>query len=68
MRSVITLYRLDEHMPSLVCVSINSLGSDTVVFNVTASETQLGRGMFEVLLLYLAFLLCALPLLGLTDG
>lgn len=68
MRSVITLYRLDEHMPSLVCVSINSLGSDSVVFNVTASETQLGRGIFEVLHLHLAFLLCDLPLLGLTDG
>ncbi|XP_030248813.1 B-cell receptor CD22-like isoform X2 [Sparus aurata] len=50
MRSVITLYRLDEHMPSLVCVSINSLGSDSVVFNVTASETQLGLHTVSLLI------------------
>ncbi|XP_044214767.1 B-cell receptor CD22-like isoform X2 [Thunnus albacares] len=42
MRSVITLYRVDEDMPSLVCVSINSLGSDSFAFNVSSSETQLG--------------------------
>ncbi|XP_067456925.1 myelin-associated glycoprotein-like [Thunnus thynnus] len=42
MRSVITLYRVDEDMPSLVCVSINSLGSDSFSFNVSSSETQLG--------------------------
>lgn len=43
MRSVITLYRLDEDMPSLVCLSINSLGSDSFVFNVSSSQTQLGN-------------------------
>lgn len=43
MRSVITLYRLDEDMTSLVCFSINSLGSDSFVFNVSSSQTQLGK-------------------------
>lgn len=43
MRSIITLYRLDEDMPSLVCLSINSLGSDSFVFNVSSSQTQLGK-------------------------
>ncbi|XP_028280616.1 myelin-associated glycoprotein-like isoform X2 [Parambassis ranga] len=42
MRSVITLYHLDEDMPSLVCLSTNSLGSDSMTFNMSASETQLG--------------------------
>ncbi|KAM9309974.1 uncharacterized protein KZ484_025901 [Pholidichthys leucotaenia] len=42
MRSVITLYRLDEDMPSVVCVSINSLGSDRMAFNVSSSEKHLG--------------------------
>ncbi|TMS10913.1 B-cell receptor CD22 [Larimichthys crocea] len=42
MRSCITLYHLDGDMPSLVCLSINSLGSERFVFNVSASETQLG--------------------------
>ncbi|XP_070690993.1 myelin-associated glycoprotein-like [Pempheris klunzingeri] len=41
MRSLITLYRLDENMPSLVCLSINSLGSDSFTFNMSSSETQL---------------------------
>ncbi|KAM8734554.1 B-cell receptor CD22-like [Acanthopagrus schlegelii] len=50
MRSVITLYRLDEHMPSLVCVSLNSLGSDSFVFNVTSSETQLGLHTVSLLI------------------
>ncbi|KAE8289105.1 Sialoadhesin Sialic acid-binding Ig-like lectin 1 [Larimichthys crocea] len=42
MRSCITLYHLDGDMPSLVCLSMNSLGSERFVFNVSASETQLG--------------------------
>lgn len=57
MRSVITLYRLEENMPPLVCLSSNSLGSDSVAFNVSSSETQLGRGICRILRLYLAFLL-----------
>uniref|UniRef100_A0A3Q0QSI1 Ig-like domain-containing protein n=1 Tax=Amphilophus citrinellus TaxID=61819 RepID=A0A3Q0QSI1_AMPCI len=43
MRSVITLYHLGQDMPSLVCLSNNSLGSDNLAFNVSSSETQLGR-------------------------
>ncbi|XP_061573318.1 myelin-associated glycoprotein-like isoform X2 [Cololabis saira] len=41
-RSVITLYSLDEILPSVVCLSSNSLGSDSLVFNVSSSETQMG--------------------------
>ncbi|XP_030605299.1 myelin-associated glycoprotein-like [Archocentrus centrarchus] len=41
MRSVITLYHLGQDMPSLVCLSNNSLGSDNLAFNVSSSETQL---------------------------
>lgn len=47
LRSLITLYRLGEDMPSLVCLSISSLGSDNFTFNVSSSETQLGRGCFN---------------------
>uniref|UniRef100_A0A672FKJ3 Ig-like domain-containing protein n=1 Tax=Salarias fasciatus TaxID=181472 RepID=A0A672FKJ3_SALFA len=43
LRSLITLYRVDEDAPSLVCLSSNALGSDSLAFNVSASETQLGR-------------------------
>nr|XP_046255910.1 myelin-associated glycoprotein-like [Scatophagus argus]XP_046255911.1 myelin-associated glycoprotein-like [Scatophagus argus] len=50
MRSVITLYRLDEDMPSLVCLSINSLGSDRSAFNVSSSETQLGLHTLSLLI------------------
>ncbi|XP_070823057.1 B-cell receptor CD22-like [Chaetodon trifascialis] len=50
MRSVITLYRVDEDMPSLVCLSINSLGSDSFVFNVSSSETQLGLHTVSLLI------------------
>lgn len=42
MRSVITLYRVSEDVPTLVCRSRNSLGSDSLAYNVSASETQLG--------------------------
>ncbi|KAA8591820.1 hypothetical protein FQN60_017194 [Etheostoma spectabile] len=41
MRSLITLYHLDDDMPSLVCLSLNLLGSDSFTFNVSSSETQL---------------------------
>ncbi|XP_029308334.1 myelin-associated glycoprotein-like [Cottoperca gobio] len=41
-RSRITLHSLDDDMPSLVCRSISSLGSDSFVFNVSSSETHLG--------------------------
>ncbi|XP_044064258.1 B-cell receptor CD22-like isoform X2 [Siniperca chuatsi] len=50
MRSLITLYRLDKDMPSLVCLSINSLGSDSFVFNVSSSETQLGLHAVSLLI------------------
>uniref|UniRef100_A0A668S082 Ig-like domain-containing protein n=1 Tax=Oreochromis aureus TaxID=47969 RepID=A0A668S082_OREAU len=42
-RSVITLYYLGQDMPSLVCLSSNSLGSDSMAFNISSSETQLGK-------------------------
>ena len=53
------MYRLDEHMPSLVCVSLNSLGSDSFVFNVTSSETQLGRGILKCCI-YIWLFFCVL--------
>ncbi|XP_056300504.1 myelin-associated glycoprotein-like [Pseudoliparis swirei] len=40
--SVITLHHPDEATPSLVCVSINSLGSHRFVFNLSSSEPQRG--------------------------
>ncbi|TNN83303.1 Myelin-associated glycoprotein [Liparis tanakae] len=42
MRSVITLNRLDEATPSLVCVSFNSLGSHSFELNLFSSEPQRG--------------------------
>ncbi|XP_037642093.1 myelin-associated glycoprotein-like [Sebastes umbrosus] len=50
MRSHITLYRLDEDMPSLVCLSINSLGSDRFAFNVSSSISQLGLHALSLLI------------------
>ncbi|KAK9514182.1 hypothetical protein VZT92_027668 [Zoarces viviparus] len=50
MRSLITLYHLDEGMPSLACLSINSLGSHSFVFNVSSSETQLGLHALSLLI------------------
>lgn len=41
-RSLITLHGLDKDPPPLVCHSVNPLGADTLVFNVSASRTQLG--------------------------
>ncbi|KAM3614135.1 uncharacterized protein V6R79_010629 [Siganus canaliculatus] len=42
MRSRITLYHVNDNVPSLVCISTNTLGSDSFTFNVSSSETQLG--------------------------
>ncbi|XP_034410262.1 myelin-associated glycoprotein-like [Cyclopterus lumpus] len=50
MRSVITLYDLDKGMPSLVCLSINSLGSHSFVFNLSSSETELGLHALSLLI------------------
>ncbi|XP_031169772.2 myelin-associated glycoprotein-like [Sander lucioperca] len=50
MRSLITLYHLDDDMPSVVCLSINSLGSDSFAFNVSSSETQLGLHALSLLI------------------
>ncbi|XP_028437208.1 myelin-associated glycoprotein-like [Perca flavescens] len=50
MRSLITLYHLDDDMPSVVCLSINLLGSDSFAFNVSSSETQLGLHTFSLLI------------------
>ncbi|XP_024863322.2 B-cell receptor CD22 [Kryptolebias marmoratus] len=41
-KSLITLYHLNEDMPSLVCLSSNSLGSDSLAYNVSSSENLLG--------------------------
>lgn len=41
-RSVITLYSLNEDLPTLVCLSRNLLGFDSLAYNVSSSETQLG--------------------------
>nr|XP_054596945.1 sialic acid-binding Ig-like lectin 10 isoform X1 [Nothobranchius furzeri] len=38
-RSLISLYHLNEDMPTLVCLSSNSLGSDSLAFNVSSSDT-----------------------------
>ncbi|XP_060936975.1 myelin-associated glycoprotein-like [Limanda limanda] len=69
-RSVITLYHLDKDVPSLLCLTINSLGSDSLAFNVSASETQLDfPGFHTVSLLIgsaagaLGMLLMCVPLL-----
>ncbi|KAM4736559.1 myelin-associated glycoprotein-like [Anableps anableps] len=50
MRSVITLYRLNEDMPTLVCLSRNSLGSDSLAYNISSSETQLGIDVVSLLI------------------
>lgn len=47
MRSLITLYHLDEDMPSLGCLSVNQLGSDSFAFNVSSSQTQPGRKILQ---------------------
>ncbi|XP_030014117.1 Schwann cell myelin protein-like [Sphaeramia orbicularis] len=50
MRSLITLNRVDGDVPTLVCISSNSLGSDSFAFNISASETQLGLHTFSMLI------------------
>ncbi|PWA20613.1 hypothetical protein CCH79_00011569 [Gambusia affinis] len=50
MRSVITLYRLSADMPTLVCISRNSLGSDSLAYNVSSSETQLAVQVVSLLI------------------
>ncbi|MEQ2301872.1 hypothetical protein AMECASPLE_000664 [Ameca splendens] len=50
MRSVITLYHLNEDMPTLVCLSRNSLGSDSLAYNVSSSQTQLGVDVVSLLI------------------
>ncbi|XP_069559850.1 B-cell receptor CD22-like [Brachyistius frenatus] len=50
MRSLITLYSVSEPMPSLECLGINSLGSDSLAFNVSSSETQLGLHPLSLLI------------------
>ncbi|XP_039886421.1 B-cell receptor CD22-like isoform X5 [Simochromis diagramma] len=68
-RSVITLYYLGQDMPSLVCLSSNSLGSDSIAFNISSSETQLvlhtlslligsGVGALGMLLVFIPLLIC----------
>ncbi|KAF3839469.1 hypothetical protein F7725_018186 [Dissostichus mawsoni] len=42
MKSIITLYDLDEDTLSLVCLSINSLGFDSFAFNMSLSKTEQG--------------------------
>ncbi|XP_037532493.1 B-cell receptor CD22-like [Nematolebias whitei] len=42
LESLLTLYRVNEDMPSLVCLSSNSLGSDRLDYEVSSSENQLG--------------------------
>ena len=62
MKSIITLYDLDEDTLSLVCLSINSLGFDSFAFNMSLSKTEQGRGISEMVNLYLLVYLHNLPL------
>lgn len=56
MRSLITLYHLDKDIPSLGCLSVNQLGSDSFVFNISSSQTQPGRKISQdAALMYLSF-------------
>lgn len=68
-RSIITLYYFGQDMPSLVCLSSNSLGSDSIAFNISSSETQLvlhtlslligsGVGALGMLLVFIPLLIC----------
>ncbi|XP_014908673.1 sialoadhesin-like [Poecilia latipinna] len=49
-RSVVTLYRPNEDTPTLVCISRNSLGSVSLAYNVSSSETQLGIDIVSLLI------------------
>ncbi|KAM6995299.1 B-cell receptor CD22-like [Tautogolabrus adspersus] len=50
MTSLITLYHVSEDLPSLFCLSINSLGSDRFAFNVSSSKVELGLHTFSLLI------------------
>lgn len=63
-RSLITLHGLDEDPPPLVCRSVNPLGADSFVFNVSASQTQLGDDISRKL--YVNFV-SLLPVVSLHD-
>lgn len=52
-RSLITLYGLDENPPPLICHSLNALGADSFAFNVSTSPTQLGEDFTLTLSVYL---------------
>uniref|UniRef100_A0A668ALG0 Ig-like domain-containing protein n=1 Tax=Myripristis murdjan TaxID=586833 RepID=A0A668ALG0_9TELE len=47
MRSLITLRRVGDDIPTLVCLSSNSMGSDSLAFNVSSAEPPIGRGIFR---------------------
>ncbi|XP_041648397.1 myelin-associated glycoprotein-like [Cheilinus undulatus] len=48
--SLITLYNVRKELPSLICLSSNSLGSDRFAFNVSSSEMELGLHTFSLLI------------------
>ncbi|KAI4810683.1 hypothetical protein KUCAC02_013620 [Chaenocephalus aceratus] len=60
MKSIITLYDLDEDTLSLVCLSINSLGFDSFAFNMSLSKTEQG---FHLLSFGIGFVVAALGML-----
>ncbi|KAK7886998.1 hypothetical protein WMY93_026619 [Mugilogobius chulae] len=49
LRSTIILHALDQDMPALVCHSVNALGSDSLVYNVSSSHAQLGLHTLSLL-------------------
>ncbi|XP_033968716.1 myelin-associated glycoprotein-like [Trematomus bernacchii] len=67
MNSIITLYDLDEDTLSLVCLSINSLGSDSFAFNMSLSKTEQGLHSLSIGIGFavaaLGMLLVCVPLL-----
>nr|XP_033958114.1 hemicentin-1-like [Pseudochaenichthys georgianus] len=60
MKSIITLYDLDEDTLSLVCLSINSLGFDSFAFNMSLRKTEQG---FHSLSFGIGFVVAALGML-----
>ncbi|KAI9524126.1 hypothetical protein NQZ68_021088 [Dissostichus eleginoides] len=67
MKSIITLYDLDEDTLSLVCLSINSLGFDSFAFNMSLSKTEQGIHSLSIgigfVVAALGMLLVGVPLL-----
>ncbi|XP_033968707.1 myelin-associated glycoprotein-like isoform X1 [Trematomus bernacchii] len=65
MKSIITLYDLDEDTLSLVCLSINSLGSDSFAFSLSKIEQGLHSLSFGIgfVVAALGMLLVCVPLL-----